>query len=155
MKIGLISDTHGRLPSQVYNIFKGVGLILHAGDIGSEEVLIELRTMAPVHAVYGNVDAFSLANKLQRIECLQAESFLICLTHIVTSPKAMEYELFKQDQRPDIVVFGHTHQAEQFLYRNILFVNPGSACLPRHTKKASVGILTLSENNAGAEFIYF
>lgn len=155
MKIGLISDTHGRLPSQVFAIFEGVELILHAGDIGSEQVLIELQTLAPVHAVYGNVDEFSLATRLKRIECIEAQSLHICLTHIVNSPKATEYELFKQDQRPQVVVFGHTHQAEQFLYRDILFVNPGSACLPRHTKKPSVGMLTIAGGKAKAEFIFF
>jgi putative phosphoesterase len=58
MRIGLISDTHGRLDSRVVEIFEGVDRILHAGDIGGEEILAELGAVAPVTAVLGNTDAF-------------------------------------------------------------------------------------------------
>ena len=56
MNIGVISDTHGLVRPGVYDVFEGVDLILHAGDIGSRDVIIELEAIAPVKAVVGNVD---------------------------------------------------------------------------------------------------
>jgi putative phosphoesterase len=60
MKIGLISDTHGHLPGKVHDAFKTVDLILHAGDIGSQDIINELETIAPVYAVHGNIDGWPL-----------------------------------------------------------------------------------------------
>ncbi len=54
--VGLISDTHGLLRPEVFDVFHGVDLILHAGDVGGREIVTQLRTIAAVHAVYGNTD---------------------------------------------------------------------------------------------------
>ncbi len=60
MKIGVISDNHGHMHPKVYDLFQGVDHILHAGDIGSEEIIISLEAMAPVQAVWGNIDTFPI-----------------------------------------------------------------------------------------------
>ncbi len=153
MRIGLISDTHGFLPAPVFDLFKGVDLIIHAGDVGHENVLTELKTIAPVKAVYGNVDGFPLVGRLSRIDFLKAEEQIICVTHIVNSPKAFAYELFKLNRSADIVVFGHTHRAEVKKYNNIMFVNPGSVSMPRGSGGASVALLDITGKHAEVRFI--
>ncbi|HMC82257.1 MAG TPA: metallophosphoesterase family protein, partial [Candidatus Polarisedimenticolia bacterium] len=71
MRIGVISDTHGRLDSQVLEEFRSVARILHAGDVGSEEVLLELSAVAQVIAVRGNVDGFPLTTRLREAEVVE------------------------------------------------------------------------------------
>ena len=60
MRLGIISDTHGLLRPEVFEVFKGVDRILHAGDIGAADLLAELESVAPVTAVWGNTDGFDL-----------------------------------------------------------------------------------------------
>ena len=119
MRIGLISDTHNRVPARVLDDFAGVDLIIHAGDIGSQKVLDELKVIAPVKAVYGNMDSSPLVGNLRRIDCMKVEGLNLCLTHIVNSPKSFAYELFKMGKETDIVVFGHTHRAEKVWFKKI------------------------------------
>ncbi len=141
-KIGLISDTHGRLDNKVFEIFAGVDLILHAGDIGGTQILTELEAIAPVKAVLGNTDSFALAASLQPIDFVSVDDHLICLTHIVNNQRAFAYKLFKMNRKADIVVFGHTHRASKNRCQDILFLNPGSATQPRYAKPPSVALLT-------------
>ncbi|RUM87908.1 MAG: YfcE family phosphodiesterase, partial [Thermodesulfatator sp.] len=68
MKTGIISDTHGTLPEKVLDIFQGVDLILHAGDIGSLHIIKELGSIAPVKAVHGNMDYGKIAKLFPRTE---------------------------------------------------------------------------------------
>ncbi len=152
MKIGLISDTHGVVPTPVFDIFNDVDLIIHAGDVGHENVLHDLKTIAPVKAVYGNVDGFPLVGRLSRIGFLKAEDRVICVTHIVNSPKAFAYELFKLNRSADIIIFGHTHRAEVKEYNQMMFVNPGSVSIPRDGS-ASVAILDIAGKHAEVRFV--
>ncbi len=155
MIVGIISDTHGRVPAEVYKYFKHTDRIIHAGDIGNQQVITELETLAPVIAVYGNVDGFPLVSNLERIHFFSLENKKICLTHIVSTPKVFSYELFKMNREVDIVVFGHTHIAEKTEYNNVLFVNPGSASYPKYGKQRSVALMDLTEQNCDVRFIYF
>ncbi len=155
MKIGLISDTHGRLPAEVFEFFKDVDLILHAGDVGKAEVLTDLRTIAPVKAVYGNVDRFPLVSQLTRMEFVKVEKLWICLTHIVSSEKDFCFQLFKINKKVDVVVYGHTHRADKTDFDGTLFVNPGSAAQPRYTKKRSVALMVVSGSSVNVEFKFF
>jgi len=153
MKIGLISDTHGRVPAAVFTIFKDVELIIHAGDVGHENILSELKAIAPVKAVYGNVDGFPLVGKLNRIDFLGVEDRVICITHIVNNPKTFAYELFKLNRSADIVIFGHTHRAEIKEAHKMMFINPGSVSQPRGKGGASVAILDIEGKRADVQFI--
>ncbi|HID39321.1 MAG TPA: metallophosphoesterase [Calditrichaeota bacterium] len=155
MIIGIISDTHGRVPAEVHKYFKQVDQIIHAGDIGNPQVITELKTLAPVIAVYGNVDGFPLVSDLKRIRFFSLENKRFCLTHIVSTPKVFSYELFRMNREVDIVIFGHTHIAEKKEYNSILFVNPGSASHSKPGKQKSVALMELTQQRCDIRFIYF
>lgn len=153
MRIGVIADTHNFLPATVFDVFKGVDQIIHAGDIGDEHILKELRTMAPVRAVYGNMDRFPLVSQLRRMDFFCIENYHFCLTHIIVNHKAFSYELFKMNKKVDVVIHGHTHRPEKEYYNKILFINPGSASQPRGLGRASVGLLSLRQDKADFEIV--
>ncbi len=155
MRVGLISDTHGQLAPQIFDLFQGVELILHAGDIGNEQIITELAALAPVRAVYGNTDRFPLVSRYKRIDFFMLGKFCACLTHIVSSPKSFAYELFKMNKCVDLVIFGHTHRAEQSRFKDILFINPGSASQPRYGKTRSVALLEIEHTEVKVKFKYF
>lgn len=153
MRIGLISDTHNQLPSSVFSIFKDVELILHAGDIGSDDILIQLQSIAPVRAIYGNMDTFPLVSQLRRIEFFEIDDTRFCMIHAIRSPKSFGFELFKMKRVVNIVVYGHTHTPSKTLFNKVLFINPGSASSPRHGLKGSVAILKLENVHREVEII--
>ncbi len=154
MKIGLISDTHNRLPAEVHKTFSGVDLIFHAGDIGSEEILTELNSIAPVRAIYGNMDTFPLMGQLKRIDFHTINGKTFCLTHSIGSPRDFTFQLFKMNRETDAVIYGHSHIAEHTIYQNIHFINPGSASKPKTSMGGSVGILTITGDELKIEFVY-
>ena len=135
-RIGIISDTHGGLCPDVFRHFEGVDAILHAGDIGTEEVLWELETIAPVYAVRGNVDFFQAAKKLPRKRIETFESVRFGLIHGDLFPRADLPERllpYFAGDRVQAIVFGHTH--EKYIRRvgSIYLLNPG-ASNPRQVK---------------------
>ncbi|NOX89422.1 MAG: metallophosphoesterase family protein [Calditrichaeota bacterium] len=155
MQVGLISDTHGTLPAEVFKLFSGVDLILHAGDIGKEDIIIELSAVAPVRAVFGNTDHFPLVSHYKRIDFFKLGHFNACLNHIIGTPKSFAFQLFKMNKKVDVVIYGHTHKAGQTRFNQILFVNPGSASQPRYGQLRSVAILNVEQTNIEIEFKYF
>lgn len=109
MKLGIISDTHDFLDSRIEKIFAGVEHILHAGDIGRHALLAELEMLAPVTAVAGNTDDPIFGYPVtQRLE-LAGRKFLL---HHIVDPHALRDDLTAliTTDRPDVVVFGHTHK---------------------------------------------
>jgi putative phosphoesterase len=153
MKIGIISDTHGHLPEAVHSAFEGVEHILHAGDIGTQEIISELETIAPVHAVHGNIDDWSLRNRYPGVFDLELGGVKICLTHNIVTYQYFSFELFRQGKKPNLVVFGHTHKAVFETYRNIGFLNPGSVYRPRGGTKKSLGVIRNISQDLTPEFI--
>ena len=149
MLLGIISDTHGHLPADVFNAFKDVNLIFHAGDIGDENVITELNSIAPVEAVYGNIDTWPVVSKYQRLLLKSVDSVSICLIHDIVSIKYFQFELFKKNITPDIVISGHTHLSGFEYYRNILYINPGSASRPKQSKRGSVALIRLEDGQIG------
>jgi putative phosphoesterase len=146
-RIGVISDTHGKLSNQVFDLFSGVNLILHAGDIGREDVLIALETIAPVTAVSGNVDGFSGFGGPPMTRELTTPLGRIAMTHghlhgapSADKPKLVRY--FSQF-KPEIVVFGHSHIPFLEEQDGVTLFNPGSASLNRWGSGNSVGMITL------------
>ncbi len=154
MKIGLISDTHNKLPAAVFEVFKDVQQIIHAGDIGSEDIINDLSAIAPVKAVYGNMDTFPVVSRYNRIDFFKLAGRTICLTHIIGKPENFAYQLFKMNKKADIVISGHTHQYEHKIYNNIHFINPGSASMPKYTKNGTVAILEISDKAVEVELIH-
>ena len=129
MKLGLISDTHGQVPNAVHTALAGVDYILHAGDVGPMDVITELEAIAPVHAVLGNTD-YGITLPVTRLEELGGRTILIHHIVDVDFPSQTVRELLSTE-KPEIVVFGHTHMPFDELRSRIRFINPGSASQPR------------------------
>jgi uncharacterized protein len=151
MKIGLISDTHGYLDPRVAGLFAGVAHILHAGDIGSDRIIAELETIAPVTAVLGNNDDspnFALTRTVE----LDGRKFLV---HHIVAPRSLTDELRLRiaRERPAVVVFGHTHQPFSEIIDGVRFVNPGYAGKPKFGAARSVALLTLGGKHLDVEFL--
>ena len=147
MKVGVISDTHGYLNPEVPELFAGVDLILHAGDIGHEAVLRGLEKVAPVTAVRGNNDREGPMAAYPQVRTLEVQGRRLLLTHQVTLPKGPGNPAMEVYHRQgiDVVVFGHSHIARQEWWRGILFFNPGAAGKGRFRVVPSVGILELHD----------
>ena len=151
MKIGIISDTHGWLDPRVEKIFAGVEHILHAGDIGNPMMELELKFIAPVTLVIGNNDP-DLTFKETEVVMLADKKFLI---HHIVNPRALADKVtarIKRD-RPDVVVFGHTHKKFSETVDGVLFFNPGYAGKPKFGAERSVAILHLNGSEIRHEFI--
>jgi putative phosphoesterase len=144
LKIGLISDTHGQLRARVLELFEGVDLILHAGDIGDLNIITELEALAPVHAVHGNTDDSEIAARFGESVELQIDGLRIGMTHghVLGSPTAPG--LRRMFPTADVIVYGHTHM--QRVDRGTpLIVNPGAAGPARFRLKPAVAVLELPE----------
>jgi putative phosphoesterase len=148
LRVGVISDTHGLLRPRVLELFEGVDHILHAGDIGDEEVLIELRALAPVTAVAGNVDGFSLggAGREARVELGGTRFFL---THILDRPQRLlpEVERSLQAAPAEVVIFGHSHLPHDERRGGRWYFNPASAGPRRFDYPCAVGLLELRDGS--------
>ena len=159
MKIGVISDTHIKspdklLPNSVFEAFLGVDLILHAGDILIEEVLLQLAAIAPVQAVSGNNDSYEIYTKHGTRKIITINGKRIGMTHGMSRGKThmSAYSEFIDDN-VDCIVYGHSHIPQNEIINNILFFNPGSATQRRFQPRHSVGILHVDQKIVG-EIIY-
>jgi len=151
VKIGLISDTHDFLDPRVPAIFAGVEAILHAGDIGSAWITFQLEQIAPVTAVLGNTDG-DLPCKLTEVVTLGGKKILL---HHIVNPAAPDETLRRRltKERPDLVLFGHTHKAFDQVVKGTRFINPGYAGRPKLNQARSVAILHVDETGMSPEFI--
>ena len=144
MRLGVISDTHGMLRPEVFDVFREVDHILHAGDVGKWEVLIELQALAPVTAVYGNTDDAALRARLPQVATMRLDGFDIVVTHgdqLGTPTPAGLHAAFPDGE---ILVFGHTHRPLlELVDRTITVMNPGSAGQRRFELPVTVGIMEL------------
>ncbi|MHB0936509.1 MAG: metallophosphoesterase family protein [Armatimonadota bacterium] len=147
MRIGVISDTHGRVPKGVHEAFQGVSLILHAGDVGGEDVIAELETIARVVAVRGNVDADLPASQYPLTRRLTLEGADIFLCH-------EPFRAVNVTPIPDIIIHGHTHVPKNSREGRTLWLNPGTAGKPQFGQtERTVAILTVGEGEPAAEII--
>jgi putative phosphoesterase len=144
MRLGVISDTHGLLRPEVFNAFAHVDHILHAGDIGSLELLAELEALGPVTAVYGNTDGFDLRNRVPRVARVELDGFDIVVTHGDQFGSPTPEKLNAAYPEAQILVYGHTHRPLLTIVDVVVTVmNPGSAGPRRFTIPPSVGIFEL------------
>ncbi len=143
--IGVISDTHGLLRPEVYEAFQHVESIIHAGDIGSEKILEELETIAPVTAVRGNMDG-DWAFKLRRTEALEVSGNLIYVIHDIA-----RLDLDPESTGARVVISGHSHRPSTSKHKGVLYMNPGSAGSRRFTLPISVGLLHINSKGLKAE----
>jgi hypothetical protein len=144
MRLGVISDTHGLLRPEVLDVFAGVDHILHAGDVGSLDILTALEALAPVTAVYGNTDDWDVRAKLPKVAQVQLDGFEIVVTHGDQFGSPTPEQLNAAFPDAEILIFGHTHQALLTLVDVVVTaMNPGAAGRERIGLLPSVGILEL------------
>jgi putative phosphoesterase len=120
--VGVISDTHGLIRPEAIDAFKGTDLIIHAGDIGSSDVLKELKKIAPVHAVRGNMDAGKWAFKLPASDIIEIGEVLLYVLHDVYN-----LDLDPSSSGIHAVISGHAHRASAEYKNGVLHLNPGTA----------------------------
>lgn len=144
MRLGVISDTHGRLPPEVFDIFSRVDHILHGGDVGSPDLLTELEALAPVTAVFGNVDGFEIRERCPRVARLELDGLYVTVTHGDQFGTPTPQTLHEAFPEAEIIVFGHTHKPVlEVVDRTVTVMNPGSAGQPKPGTPGSVGIMEL------------
>ena len=125
MRIGLISDTHGILRPAVFDLFQDVDHILHAGDVGSPDILIDLQTIAPVTAVWGNTDGFDIRACTTEQAEVELGGVRFALAH---GHRVAEFDrLADIFPRAGAIVHGHSHVPRDDLVNGIRMLNPGSA----------------------------
>jgi putative phosphoesterase len=132
------------LRPQVFEIFRDVDHILHAGDIGRWDLIIELQAVAPVTAVYGNTDGFDIRAKIPQVADIELEGFSIVVTHGDQLGSPTPAKLHEAFPRAEIIVFGHSHRPLlELVDKTVTVMNPGGAGAPRFGIPPSVGVLEL------------
>lgn len=156
MLIGVISDTHipyraNNIPKKVFEEFKDVDLILHAGDIEDLTVLDELKKIAPVKAVNGNCDYHP---ELNDFEIMTIEDIKIGLTHGTVYPKGDTQQLYylAKELGVNVLISGHTHRSLIKQVKDVLLLNPGSPTQPRSTD-ASIMLIKIENSILEAKII--
>ena len=130
-RIGILSDTHGLLDKRVFEHFKDVDEVWHAGDIGSEDVLRRLREFKPTRAVFGNMDGGEVRYSLSEFYRFRVEEVNVLMTHIGGYPGPYNpwlIPMFRKEP-PDLFVCGHSHilKVQYDTQFNFLTMNPGAA----------------------------
>ncbi len=144
MRLGIIADTHGMLRPEVFDIFAEVDHILHAGDIGSLDLLTELEALAPVTAVYGNTDGFEVRARVPEIAQLQFEGLDFLLIHGDQMGSPTPGNLHEAFPDAEVIIYGHTHRPLLTTIDLVVTVmNPGGAGARRFNLAPSVGIMEL------------
>ena len=153
MKVGVISDTHGYFDPRLPELFAGVDHILHAGDVGGAFITFQLEQIAPVTAVLGNSDSPMMCLRDTEVVELDHRKYLV--HHIVDHPRALVGSLRSRvaREKPDVVVFGHTHKPYCQLFDGVLYFNPGYAGTPRVGMERSVAILRWEHGNVRPQFL--
>lgn len=151
IRIGVLADTHGVFDPAIARHFDGVSRIVHAGDIGSRLVIEQLETIAPVTAVSGNVDEYEESG-FPAETIIQLNGFCIAVRHVVFEAGKLTKEgrAFLDRTRPDICIFGHTHQPRNEWLDGTLLFNPGSAGPKRFKLQRALGLLTIGEDKVSA-----
>ena len=146
--IGLISDTHGLLRPQALEALKGAQLVIHAGDIGSPDILPSLARLAPVEAVRGNVDTKNWARSVPATTVVEVQGRSFYVLHDLK-----QLDLDARAAGFAAVISGHSHVAANEMRDGVLYFDPGSAGPRRFRLPVSVGRLWLSSQRIRAEIV--
>jgi putative phosphoesterase len=150
--VGVLSDTHGHLYPQVKQLLAGVDHIIHAGDVGSAQVLAELRELAPVTAVRGNCDLDAWARTLPLKAVLELKGARILVGHM--AGRLLEQAEAAGKDRGEgftVVVTGHSHLAAMERRDGVLRLNPGSAGPRRYGRPRTIARLTVRPASFGGD----
>jgi len=132
------------LRPEVFDVFREVDHILHGGDVGEWGVVLELQSLAPVTAVYGNTDDLELRSQLPQVAEIELDGFRIVVTHGDQLGSPTPAKLHEAFPRAEIIVYGHTHKPLlELVDKTVTVMNPGGAGAPRFGLLPSVGILEL------------
>jgi uncharacterized protein len=148
--IGLVSDTHGLIRDGLFKALAGVSQILHAGDVGGRPVLDALSVIAPVLAVYGNVDP--LDGFLPESVETEAGGLSVHVSHGHELGSPVPGKLLAR-YSADIIIFGHTHRPLVHRDGNRLVINPGAAGPRRFDSQPSVGVLRITNRKADVDIV--
>jgi putative phosphoesterase len=146
--IGIISDTHGRLPQSVATVFKQADLIIHAGDIGDPKIIADLADIAPTKAVRGNMDMGAWTDRLGINATITIQDKRLYVIHDVH-----DLDRKRDTNAYHVVIYGHTHRPQVNKQHGVLYLNPGSAVQPRYGYPPSVALLEIKDNAINARLI--
>ena len=158
MRIAVISDTHipvnvSELPQKLLDALKDCDLIIHAGDLIDISVLESLKKICKVEAVYGNMDPLKVKSILQDKKVLNICGKKICLMHGHGHPDKL-IDFLKNEfckEKPDIIIFGHSHMPMNEHIDGILFFNPGSPTDTIYAPHRTYGIIEINEDKVEAK----
>ncbi len=148
MLVGVVSDTHGLLRPEVLPALHGVDHILHAGDVGDIGILVEMRKIAPVTAIRGNIDRSGPCAELPATEAVELGGCLIYMLHALE-----DLDVKLQTAGVDVVVYGHTHRPLVEIREGVLHVNPGSAGPRRFGLPVTLALLRVEDGRRSAELV--
>lgn len=158
MKILVLSDTHIpkaalELPDEIYNEIAHVDMIFHAGDFVEKYLLARLRDLKETKAVYGNMDSRDLRDILNPKETIEIGHFKIGLIHGYGAPGLLKGTVRSEFKKVDAIVFGHSHNAANFVEDGVLFFNPGSPTDKVFASYNSYGILEVTDKHIEGRII--
>lgn len=152
--VGLVSDTHGWLDPMLLKAFDGAQSIVHAGDIGKEEVITQLEALAPVIAVKGNIDGPPLSQDLPLVARHEVAGRKIFVLHIAGSPFRPTRDAMRliREEKPDFLVVGHSHIPVIKKVQETVWINPGAAGRQGfHTERLAMRLHLVNDGTFGLD----
>lgn len=147
-RIGVISDTHGLLRQEAIDLLNGMDLILHAGDVGNQEVLDALEQIAPVFAVRGNMDRGEWSQGLPQTQWVDVGEIRIYILHDLE-----KLDFLPQSAGVSMIISGHTHQPKEEYRDGVYYLNPGSVGPRRFSKPVSLAIIEVKGSELKTDLI--
>lgn len=150
--LGVVSDTHlyrKPVPAELLRALEGVDMILHAGDLVEMAVLAALESLAPTHAVHGNMDLGDARKALPAKRIVEVGAHRLGLIHGSGAPDGIIHRLRPEFEEVEVIVFGHTHRPFNSEEEGVLFFNPGSPTDKMFAPFRSLGVLELGERVRG------
>lgn len=153
MKIGILSDTHGLLRPEVFEALGGVEHILHAGDVGPADLLVELEAIAPVTAVWGNTDGWEVRERVPEVARVELGGAAVVVVHGMQHGSPTPAVVAAAYPEADLVVFGHSHRPVIQRVGRTLAVNPGSAGPRRFRLPVCLATATVGDGRVDARLV--
>ena len=149
MKIGVISDTHlkevnSHLIAIFSNYFFDADMIIHTGDLISEEI-VDFLSQKPLHIVHGNMDNFDIKKKFPKKKILEVHGFRLGLIHGWGSPFGIEKRIQSEFDDVHAIIYGHSHKSANHIDNGVIFFNPGTASGFSMSGSHSIGILNIND----------
>lgn len=150
--LGVLSDTHGLLRPELFEVFEGVDRILHAGDVGGPSILDDLEALAPVHAVWGNVDGSKVRERAREAITVEVAGLSVGMAHGHRLAPAYD-RLLAQFPEADLIVHGHSHEPSLRRLGDVLLLDPGSAGHRRFRNPVTAALVRLGRDGPRVEFV--